>query len=116
MEKKMASEVGFVQRVEREIDDMIADTKHEIMDAREFCDAMAGTNAAYDVEDYEVTAVNFGEGLCVVQLTYAASGEQEEDRAYCGSRIVGEAKAVIDASGRVSYQDVTATVDDGDME
>lgn len=112
----------FVQRLremdasarDNEIDMIIANTNQEVMDSEEFASEMANTNAtAFDVDDYEVAGVTFEPEECVVRLSYSASGEHDEDKAFGGDRITGSAELVIDCSGYVSYRNVTAEVDPG---
>jgi hypothetical protein len=74
---------------------------------------MAETNAfSWSVDDYKVTEIDVGEDECTVLLTYSASGDQDEDRGFCGNKINGEAKATIDESGDVTYEIINAEVED----
>lgn len=98
---------------EQEIDNKIADTYQQIVDTEEVVGAMAETNAfSWSVDDYKVTEIDVGEDECTVLLTYSASGDQDEDRGFCGNKINGEAKATIDESGDVTYEIINAEVED----
>jgi hypothetical protein len=102
---------------EAEIDQVVANTNNEIMNSEEFASAIAETNAsAFDIDQYEVGNIDLSDGECVVQLTYSASGDQEEDKAYSGNRVTGEAVLVIDSAGSVGYRNVTAEVDHSDLD
>lgn len=101
--------------LDAEIDERIAETKDDIVDAEAFCSAMAGTNASgYSVEEYDVKSIKVEDDHCMVSLTYSATGEQADEKMYCGSEIRGTAVAVIDDTRGVEYRDVTATVFDAD--
>jgi hypothetical protein len=100
---------------ETEIDSRISDTINEIGESEEFSSAMAITNATdFSVDEYEIENIDFVDGECIVMLTFAASGEQMEDKAYYGNRVVGDCMAVIDSGGRVEYREIHAEVDHGD--
>lgn len=94
------------------VDARIADTCYEIADSDEFNSAIAETNATdFVVDEYDIEDIDVDGGECVVKLVFSASGEQREDKFYCGERIVGDCKAVIDSEGRVEYRDIHAEVD-----
>jgi len=103
------------EELNAEVEELIADTKDDILEAEAFCSKMAETNASgYSVDDYEITSIALEDDLCVVGLRYSASGEQHEDRMLFGSKIDGRADAYIDDRGRVTYENVTAEVDDSE--
>lgn len=86
-------------------------TIDEIIDDDVFSHVAAGTNAsAWDFADYETGDVDAGEDDIRVHVTYSASGEQEDDMMFWGNRICGEAVAIIDDNGKVSYEEVTAEI------
>ncbi|HTU18649.1 MAG TPA: hypothetical protein VMG10_11360 [Gemmataceae bacterium] len=91
------------------IDEKIAETSHEILDSEVFARTIAVTNASgWGMDDYEVQRIDLGEEACIVRLTYSASGEQAENKAYSGDRVTGTAEAVIDSHGAVEYREITA--------
>ncbi|MBX3451463.1 MAG: hypothetical protein KF777_17985 [Planctomycetaceae bacterium] len=105
------------EELETEIDSRISDTIHQIGDSEEFNSEIATTNATnFSFDEYEVEDIDFVDGECIVKLTYAASGEQMENKMYYGDRVVGECEAVIDSDGRVEYREVHAEVDHGDQD
>lgn len=94
------------------VDDFVNEEAHRILDSEECCAAMAETNAeAWSVDELEVLAIRWDEGGCVADCSYSASGEQREERMYCGNRMTGTAVARIDEEGDVSFEEVGATVD-----
>jgi hypothetical protein len=95
------------------VDDLVAGTNGELLASPEATGAMAETNATgWAVDDYEVQAIDLEEGECVVSLTFKATGVQRVELAPCGDRISGEAEAVIDSRGDVTYQNVSAEIEE----
>jgi hypothetical protein len=116
-------EAGYVEYLrvlsesdrETEIDSRIADTCHDILESEAFNSEAAITNAAnYSIDEYEVQDIDFEDVECIVKLTFSASGEQLEDRMFCGDRITGECEVAFDSEGRIEYRDIQADVDQGD--
>lgn len=105
------------EELQTEINSKIEDTIYEIVDSEEFGSAMATTNATdFSIGEYEIRDIDFVNGECIVQLTFAASGEQMEDRMHYGDRVIGDCEAVIDSDGRVEYREINAEVDHGDAD
>jgi hypothetical protein len=120
-------EAGYVEYLrglsdadrDTEIDLRIADSCQDILESEAFNSEAAITNAVnYSIDEYEVQDVDFDEDEkeCNVKLTFTASGEQLEERMFCGDRITGECEVAFDAEGRIEYRDVQAEVDHGDDE
>lgn len=99
------------------IDSVIADATFDLLDHEECVSAMATTNASmYSVDEYEFESIDLSGDECTVRMSFAATGESDEDRWFYGSRIIGDADAVIDSKGNVSFQNVHAAVDRDDGE
>lgn len=76
-----------------------------------YASCIATTNAlGWGVDEYKIVAYQVVEGEIGVNLTYSASGEQEEDHAFLGDSVSGTAVAVVDDDGDVRYEEVTAEV------
>jgi len=97
--------------LQAQIDSRIADTCHDIVDSDEFTGVMANTNATGFSLEYEVEDIDVSEQECVARISFTSTGEQLEDRPFCGNRIVGAADAVFDQEGRLEYRDVSAELD-----
>lgn len=98
---------------DEEIDQKILDTYQKIIDTEGFAGAMADTNAyGWFIDDYKITKIDIDEEECTVLLTFNASGTQDDDRGFSGNEITGEAEAIIDESGKVTYKTIKAEVDD----
>ena len=100
------------------IESKIADACHLLVESDEFERAAGSTNATdWAVDEWDMVLVEIDEDECVVQITYSAAGEQMDDDFFSGDCISGEAQAVIDAAGNVSFREVTVEVSDsGDRE
>ena len=118
-QESVIAKLKAMNEAEREstVDAIIADSMHEITESDAFCSQAAMTNATwFSVDEYDIEGIEIEGDECVVTLSYGASGEQIEDKAYFGDRITGRAEAVIEWDGDVTYQDVTAEVDHGETE
>ena len=99
-------------QLEREVDSKIADASDEIVDADAFCGEMAETNAVgWYIDDYSIRSIDVQSDPIEVQLRYHASGDQLEEKAYCGTEISGTATVTIDREGSVIFKDVVAEVE-----
>ncbi|MDB9304809.1 hypothetical protein PN488_10530 [Nodularia spumigena CS-591/12] len=100
--------------LEAEIENKINDTIQDIRDTEEFISEATKTNAVWYIEDHKIVDKpdDFDEVEYIVTLTYSADGDQEEDKGVCGNKITGQAEAVIDENGKVTYKNVTAEIDD----
>ncbi len=97
--------------VKTAIDDVIADNMSQVCEDSAFCDCMAGTNADnWGIDDYELDEPVFDDANKVVRVpvTYDASGDQIEDKGFCGTEISGTATLVIHSNGNVEVDDVRA--------
>ncbi len=112
-----ASYIDYLMRLpeqerQTEIDSRVADTHDEIADSDDFAGAIAETNATgYSIEDYSIEEIHFDQDQCVAKIAFSSTGDQLEDKPYCGNEINGEAEAVFDADGRLEYRNITAEVD-----
>lgn len=98
--------------LDTEIDSIIADIKHEVIDDDEINSIIADTNAyAWDCDDYHIENIEFTEIECIVTFYFHASGEQDKDRVYHGNSISGTAEAVIDADENITLQNITASLE-----
>ena len=100
------------EELENEIDGKIADSYGELINSEGASSAIAVTNAfGWGCDEYEVTNIDVQEDECVVDISWHASGDQDEDKPFCGDSISGTAQAVIDDDGNVSYRDIEAETD-----
>ena len=107
------------QELDRELDSKISDSYHQINDDPVFVNACNGTNASgWSVEEYDpvdaLANTDLSGSEVRIPITYSADGEQEEDMGHLGTRITGDAEAVIDDDGNVTCEEVTAEVDLGE--
>jgi hypothetical protein len=55
--------------------------------------------------------VEFTNDTCVVDISWHASGDQDQDKPYCGDSISGTAQAIIDDDENISYRAIEAETD-----
>ena len=100
------------EQLDNEIDSKIADSYHELINCEGASSAIAGTNAfGWGCDEYEVSDIELTEDECIVNITWHASGDQDEDKPFSGDAISGTAQAVIDDDEKLSYRDVDAEAD-----
>ncbi len=95
------------EEVARRVEALILEAAHGIVEHENFASEMATTNATgWEVTDCLVQG--FADDAATVSVSYTARGDQEPDRPYSGTMIRGEAVAVINVDGQVSFMNVTA--------
>lgn len=102
-----------------EIDNIICEITHELIDADEVNSLIAMTNTyAWYCDDYNIEEIEILETECIVTLYFHVSGNQDEDKPFHGDSISGKAEAVIGADESVYFQNVSAhlDIDDKDYE
>jgi hypothetical protein len=101
---------------EGEIESKISETKQDILDAEAVSSEIASTNAlGWGVDVTEILDIDLSRPDQIrVRIGFTLSGNQEDDKPFCGTSIEGEAVAIIDAAGLLRYTKVTAERDLGD--
>ena len=100
---------------EAEIESKISETLHDILDAGAVSAEIANTNAlGWGVDVFDILDIDLGHPDEIrVRIEFTLSGNQEDDKPFCGTSIEGEALAIIDGAGHVRYCNVTAERDLG---
>mgnify|MGYP001174224255 CR=1 FL=1 len=102
-----------------EIDNIICEITHELIDSDEVNSLIAITNTyAWDCDDYNIEEIEILDTECIVTLYFHASGDQDDDKPFHGNSISGKAEAVIGEDESVYFQKVSAhlDIDDEDYE
>jgi hypothetical protein len=89
--------------------------KHWLVEEDAVAGAMAETNAFdWNIDDVSIERVELDvpSETCTIRFTFSASGEQDDERMYCGTNIKGEASATIDRDADVQFEDVSASIVD----
>lgn len=95
------------------IEDLIAETDHEIMNDDIICGLMAETNACdWDCSGWELLRTEFASGKCFATLSFSLSGEQDEDKPFSGTSIKGVCVAKISDDRSIDYEITEASVRD----
>lgn len=82
-----------------------------------FNEAVSSTNASdFEMEDLTNEGIDFDETACCVNLRFSATGQQDEDHAMSGDRIIGEARLIIDHRGFAELRVDSADVKDDEDE
>ena len=61
----------------------------------------------------EIGEVKFGEGRCTATVSFSFSGDQDDDKPWCGTEITGQCIASVDENGDVTLSNVSAERDLG---
>lgn len=95
----------------------IFETLHWICDFDPVASEIAMTNAVgWGVDVCQVLDVKIVNDEVTVHIGYILEGEQKDDQPWCGTKISGEAIAVIGQDGGVAYTEITAERNLGDPE
>ena len=91
--------------------------KSEIIDSEEFGSVIGDTNASgWTIEQFEIFSVEpIYDGSVVgfkVKINWYASGQQEEDRMFCGNKAKGKATLVFELNGECEVAEISGSVDD----
>jgi hypothetical protein len=97
-----------------EVDSLVANTNHVIVDDDKITEIMAGTNAdGWWLDDYEIDSISkHDDGTITAEMRFHLTGDQKEDQMYCGTEINGSASVLISPEGVVSYEVTEASKDD----
>ncbi len=102
--------------LETEIDNIICEITHELMDEDAVNSEIANTNTfAWDCDDYSIEEIEILETECIVTLYFHATGEIDDDKPFHGNTLSGRAEAVIEEDENVYFQNVTASLDLDDL-
>jgi hypothetical protein len=101
------------EQMDVEIDSLIADNIYVLSESEEVANGIADTNAFdWMVDDYEMLGHEFDDEKINVRLTFHCSGDADVDKPFCGDEIEGEARAEITQQGTVTFEEISAQVQD----
>jgi hypothetical protein len=96
-----------------EIESHISNSIWEIVESEAFSCAIADTNACgFDIDEYSIDSYDIENNEVSVEISFSATGEQLEDKMFCGNRISGHATLIIHEDESIEYQGISAAVDD----
>ena len=99
--------------VEQAVDERIADTIYDLIEADELSTEIAGTNATgWMIDDYEVNDIDTSAEPAEVKVTFSASGDQLDDKPFAGTSLSGSATAQISDDGSVEFTDIEVSRDE----
>lgn len=95
------------------LEELLYEQRAAIEGAAAFCDAIASANAAaIEMQDIKVQKYRAEQAEVIVDFTYYAFGETDEEQANRRFRVAGTGTARIANSGTIEFEDVTAAVSD----
>ena len=101
-----------------EVDSLVANTNHAIVDDNMVIDEMTNTNACgWWLDDYEIDSIEkHDDGTITADMTFHLTGDQLDDKMYSGTEISGRATVTISSEGAVTYEvtEVETDQDEGD--
>ena len=103
------------ERLWKEVEDRLARASHAIVETEEFSSAMVETNAqGYEIIDTKIRHVEVHQDDCRIAFNFQAQGEHDwnDNKTFCGDRISGQATALIDRVGHVTFDGILCSKDD----
>lgn len=95
--------------------DLLANEMLQIDGTDEVSGAIAMTNATgFYVDDINIDDIEFCEEEILINFTFQMSGDQIEDKPFCGNQIIGKARATVDGEKHVQIEIDGAGVNRGD--
>lgn len=96
--------------------DNAAELQLVIIDSDAACEAIAGTNATgYGIDEIAILGIRIDLTKLVIQIEWAAGGDQDPDKMFSGNHIAGRAEVILN-DGEPTVTNVTADVDRGQEE
>jgi hypothetical protein len=97
-----------------EIEEIIGETIDDLTNEDEISGLIAESNASgWTCDDLNVDNVDYHKGAWIAEVSFHFSGEQNEDRAWCGTEISGRCSVTISPEREVSFSDISAELDRG---
>jgi hypothetical protein len=97
------------EELHSELDERISLAVQDLVDSDAVIAEMTETNTtSWDVDDFGIGDIDLSGESASVDLTFTVTGEQEDDKPWSGTQAAGEATAIIDSNGNVSFEDVSA--------
>jgi len=98
-----------------ELESALRGSLHQLVESDEFYVVTSSTNATdWKVTGYKIKSASIDTHAKEIDviLAYVATGVQQPGKPAFGTKIEGEAKAILDDDGKVNYDDVTADLVD----
>jgi hypothetical protein len=100
------------EEAKEELEDHLSNRIWEITESGEFAGVMAETNACgFVIDEYSVESYETDDGKVKVSISYYSSGDQIDDKTWCGDKISGTAEVSIADDGSIAFDEITASVD-----
>lgn len=97
---------------DNDVDGLIHGSMHVLLNGEDMASLIARTNACgWACDGYEVENIEYNEDTITAPVTFSFSGEQEEDKPWHGSSILGRVVVEIDRDRNVTFKDFEADVE-----
>jgi len=101
-------------QIEGTLESILEDSISDLVNDDPVSSEIASSNATgWGLDTFEITDVKFDKGRCKAHVAFSFSGDQDDDKPWCGTEIRGECVALIDENGDVELSNVSAELDRG---
>jgi hypothetical protein len=95
-----------------EVDDLIDIAIHGLLNGEEMSSLIAETNTCgWSCNGYSVDHIDFKDGIWTAPVSFSFSGEQEDDKPWCGDTISGRCIVEIDQENNIAVSEFEADVE-----
>jgi PIN domain len=92
-----------------EIQSLVDEVIHEILDKEPIPTLIAGTNAlGWGCDTYDLEDIQYNDGIWTADLTFMLSGDQEDEKAWHGTAILGHCLVTVDKDKHVTFSKMDA--------
>ncbi len=100
------------EKINNEIDDVISNNKHELIESDEVNQVVVATNTyGWTVDDCPIIDYEIIDDKIAVNISFHCSGDQDNNKPFSGNKIRGTATAIIDNNRNVNFEDITAEIE-----
>jgi predicted nucleic acid-binding protein len=100
-----------------EVEEVIGEAIDDLSNEDEISSLIAESNAdGWTCDDFTIENVDSYKGAWIVDVSFKFSGDQKDDRPWCGTEISGRCVATISADKEVTFSDISAELDRGEDE
>jgi hypothetical protein len=91
---------------------MVGESLYNLLNGEELSTLMAGTNTdGWGLDSFELENVELIDGMWTAQVYFSFSGDQNEEKTWCGDTITGSCIVEMDRDKRITFSEIDAQVD-----
>jgi hypothetical protein len=96
-----------------ELEDLIGERVHELVNRGEINDLIANTNAVgWGLDVYDINNGRFDKGKFIAEVEFSICGDQEDDKPWHGTTISGCCRVIVDKNKNVRFTQIEASLED----